>query len=169
MDRFNKVIFKVIVCLFALNCDVVAGMSAKSIRPQTDTFAVLKFSGFKRVRSLKEKNGEFLGYIYVKENTKYKNGQVLTALLVVKARGSKLDTLYEINSHGDLINTDGKIELKNHVKNYYGFKLAKEIKNITDLFSTGNVDSSGWLFSDDNDYLINWDYNTKKFVYYPAP
>ncbi|WP_295677380.1 hypothetical protein, partial [uncultured Mucilaginibacter sp.] len=156
------------VLLFAINCFGIDRMIAQSTVSQADPFSTLKSNGYKRVISLKGKNGELLGDLYVKENPKYTN-HVLTALLVVRPRGLKLDTLYQINAHGDFINTDGKIELKNHVKDYYGFKLFKEKKGFTDLFTTGEVDRTGRLYSDDNDYLIDWDYNTKKFEYYPAP
>jgi len=94
---------------------------------------------------------------------------VLTALLVVKTIGLKLDTLYQINSRGDFINSDGKIEEKSPTKNYFGFKLYQGKKVLTDHFSIGDVDSKGILFSDDNNYLIDWDYKIKRLVYEPAP
>lgn len=156
------------VLFFAINCFGIDRLIAQSTVSQTDPFSTLKSNGYKQVVSLKGKNGELLGDLYVKENPKY-TSHVLTSLLVVKAVGLKSVTLYQINSRGDFINADGKIELKNHVKDYYGFKLYKGKKNFSDLFTTGMVDRTGRLYSDDNDYLIDWNYDTKKFEYYPMP
>jgi len=149
-------------CLFILICHTVW---SKNGLFETNPYAVLK--GYNRVRALNGKKGELLGYIYVKNNLNYTNG-VLTDLLVVKANNNKLDTLYRIDSKG-FFNSQGKPELKNTVKQYYGFKLSKELKGHTDLFSVGDVDRNGKLFSDDNDFLINWNYQTKRFEYYPMP
>lgn len=149
-------------CLFILICNTVW---SKNGLFQTDPFAILK--GYNRVRALNGKRGELLGYIYVKNNLKYNNG-VLTDLLVVKANSNKLDTLYHIDVKG-FFNSQGKPELKNMAKQYYGFKLSKQLKGRTDLFSVGDVDRNGKLFSDDNDFLIDWNYKTKKFEYYAAP
>lgn len=132
---------------------------------QKDPFAALK--GYKRVRLLKGKLGEMLGYIYLKENSKYKNG-ALTTLLVVKPNSNKLDTLYRVDAKG-FFDSKGKCELKNDVKAYYGFKLYKESKNHTDSFAIGFVDRSGEMYSDDNDFFIDWNYKKKAFEYYPAP
>ena len=140
-------------------------IGAENKPPQaTDAFAVLK--DYKRVTLLKGKTGE-LGYIYVKENKHYTNA-VLSALLVVKQNGAKLDTLYRIDAKG-FFNSKGKMELKNEPKGYYGFKLAKASKASTDLFSIEFVDSKGNSYSDDNNFLIDWDYKSKIFEYYPAP
>jgi len=151
-----------VICLFIINgfyCEVKSQLS------QSNPYAVLK--GYKRDHVLNDTTGKLLGYIYVKENPHYKNG-VLSALLVVKAIGSKLDTLYKINSRG-FYNSRGKAELVNHVKDDHGFRLYKAHKNDTDEFSIGDVDSNGKLYSDDNDFLIDWDYKKKVFYYYPMP
>jgi hypothetical protein len=158
-----KTTSSIIICFLILSLF----NSVNAIEPsiQTNPFAILK--GYKCVRSLKGKAGEMLGYIYVKENGKYKSG-ILTTLLVVKQNGNKLDTLYRIDYKG-FFNSRGKIELKNRTKDYYGFKLSKELKNHKDLFSTGNTDQNGSVYADDNDFLINWDYKKKAFEYYPMP
>jgi hypothetical protein len=143
-------------------------VTAKTIIYQADPFGGLKLNEYKRVSSLETKNGQFLGYIYVKENAKYTN-HVLSSLLVVKASGLKLDTLYKINTHGDFINAEGKIEEKNTAKHYYGFQLDKAKKGYKDVFSIAFVDSKGRRYSDDNYYLFDWNYETKKIEYYPAP
>jgi hypothetical protein len=135
---------------------------------QGDPFSILIMNGYKHVNSLKAKNGRPLGEIYVKENPKYST-KVLTTLLVVKLHGLKLDTVYQINSRGQFINVDGKVEKKNCVKVYYGFKLVEDRKKQFDSFSVGYVDSNGKLYSDDNDHFIYWEDTTGKFVYYPMP
>ncbi|WP_162996736.1 hypothetical protein [Mucilaginibacter kameinonensis] len=163
MTISKRTTLRIIIGCLILNC--FAGVSAKSRLFQVDPFAILK--GCKCIRSLKGKSGEMLGYIYVKENNEYTN-VVLTTLLVVKENGHKLDTLYRIDSKG-FFNSRGKAELKNEVKGYHGFKLAKELKKHTDLFSIGFTDRNGKAYSDDNDFLIIWDYKKKAFEYYPAP
>jgi hypothetical protein len=169
MGLSNRTILKIRTLLFVVGCAATTSILAKSIIFQRDPFATLKRNGYKSVRLLKGKKGELLGYIYVKENSKYTN-HVLAELLVVKTNGSKLDTLYQINVNGDFVNSNGKIELKNPPDHkYYGFKLEKAKEGLDDLFYIGEIDKKGNLFSDDNDYLVNWDIKTKKFVYYPAP
>lgn len=167
MNNMNNL--KKVILATALSLSVIGWIRAKGIIFQTDFFSVLTKNGCQRVRSLKGKKGEFLGYIYVKENPKYAN-HVLTALLVIKVHGSKLDTLYQINAYGDFVNSSGKIELKNPDDHkYYGFKLYQEKKDRLGFFDIGEVDKKGTLFSDDNVYFIDWNYKSKKFEYYPAP
>jgi hypothetical protein len=165
----KQTILKAIICLFAARLIGITNVTAKGVAIQADPFAALRSKGYQQVRVLKSKKGELLGYVFVKEDPKYSN-HVLTALLVVKAHGLRIDTLYQINTKGDFINSLGKIELRNPSDNvYYGFKLHEEIRKHMDLFSIGETDRKGQLFSDDNDFLIDWDYKTHKFHYYPAP
>jgi len=162
----KNTILRIIICMLAFNSIGEASVQPKKTASfQIDAFAILK--GYKRVRILRGKDGELLGYIYVNENGKYTNG-VLSVLLVVKEKGTGLDTLYRIDSKG-FFNSQGKIELKNHAKNYYGFKLHPELKRNTDLFSVGDVNNKGKMESDDNDFLIDWNYKNKTFGYDPAP
>jgi hypothetical protein len=165
MMSFKKAILRNIIYLVISTLFAVAFIDAKSISLQTDPFAILK--GYKRVKSLKGKTGELLGYIYIKESSKYTN-DVLSALLVVKQKGARLDTLYRIDSNG-FFNLHGKVELKHPAKNYYGFKLKNEKKTDTDFFTVGYVDSKGKLDSDDNNYFIDWNYKNKLFEYSPMP
>lgn len=168
MKRFVKATLKAIFCLLTISCFGAVVIKSEVISFQANPFTVLKSNGYKRVGSLLTKNGQFLGDIYVKENTKYTN-HVLNSLLVVKLHGSKLDTLYQINSRGDFIDSNGKTEEKNTADNYYGFQLDKAKKGYLDVFSIAFVDSKGKRYSDDNYYLFDWNYKTKKFQYYPAP
>jgi len=165
MNRSKKVISLALGYLLTFNC-FFAGI--ESATAQTEPFTVLKNSGYKHVSVLKTKKAEYLGDIYIKENSKYTN-HVLAVLLIVKAHGARLDTLYQINAGGDFINAAGKVEDKNTLKHYYGFKLITGKKPFTDFVTVGLVDSKGTLYADDNNYLIDWDYKSKKFVYDPAP
>ncbi len=162
----RKIILNSIICLLLLSGIGVSTVKAhRGFCQEPDPFASLK--GYTRARVLKTKTGELLGYIYVKENNKFTNG-VLTDLLVVKDKGLRLDTLYHINSAG-FFNAKGKTELKNYVKGYYGFRLHKQVKIVSEVFSIGYVDMKGKMYSDDNDYLIDWNDKTKVFEYYPMP
>ncbi|MCO5949836.1 hypothetical protein [Mucilaginibacter flavidus] len=159
----KRAVFSTIGCLLFMNCLSVGSNKVSYQTP--DIFAALK--EYKQVKSLKGKAGELLGYIYVKENKKYTNG-VLSGLLVVKKNGVKLDTLYRIDSKG-LFNSKGKLELKNEPKGYYEFKLGKKPTANEDWFTIEFVDSKGKSFSDDNNYLIDWDAKNKAFGYEAAP
>lgn len=166
MTSLKRPILKAVFVLFTATSIIV---THKTLALQADPFALVKSDAFKLVRSLVGKHGEFLGYVYVKENPKYTN-HVLLSLLVLKNHGSKLDTLYQIKANGDFVNSKGEIELKNPPDhNYCGFKLYAEKKNYRDIFSVGEVDRKGAFFADDNHYLIDWEYATQKFMYYPAP
>jgi hypothetical protein len=46
---------------------------------------------------------------------------------------------------------------------YYGFKLSEELKDGKDLFSVGFVNKSGRVDSDDNDFLVDWNYKTQVY------
>jgi len=115
----KKAILSTICCLLFINCLIVR---AKSTLHQISAIP----KDYKQIRLLKGNAGELLGYIYVKENRQYAN-DVFSALLVVKKNGTKVDTLYRIDSEG-FFNSKGKIELKYRSRKYYGFKLGKEIK-----------------------------------------
>jgi hypothetical protein len=146
-------------------CLLLISFLGAEARGQSNPYAPLK--DYKLVRTLKDSTGKFLGYIYVKENPHYKNS-VLSALLVVRANGNKLDTLYRINS-GGFYNSRGKAELVNHVKDYHGFKLGKYNAKMTDGFDVENVDSNGRPYDDDNNYFIDWNAKKHVFYYYPMP
>jgi hypothetical protein len=169
MKFTSKTILKFAISWIILYSLSIIIIRAKGILPQPDPYAILVIKGFKAVKSLRGKNGEHLGEIYVKGNNKYKGKEIFKSLLVVKAHGLLLDTLYQIASNGNFINSFGKIELKNYYRHYYGFKLYKEKKDFTDYFSIGDIDLNGKLPTDDNRYYIDWDYKLKRFVYDPAP